>query len=38
MVFYSNKAGGFGGNDLYVSTRHKLPECDERMHIKNRGW
>ena len=25
MIFYSNKAGGLGGNDLYVSTRQKLP-------------
>lgn len=25
MIFYSNKAGGFGGNDLYISTRQKLP-------------
>ena len=24
MIFYSNKAGGLGGNDLYVSTRQKL--------------
>jgi hypothetical protein len=24
MVFYSNRAGGFGGNDLYMSTREKL--------------
>ena len=24
MIFYSNKAGGLGGNDLYMSTRQKL--------------
>lgn len=24
IFFYSNRAGGFGANDLYVSTRHKL--------------
>jgi hypothetical protein len=30
LIFYSNKAGGFGGNDLYISTRHKLPgKCDD---------
>jgi hypothetical protein len=26
MIFYSNRAGGFGGNDLYMSTRTKLPD------------
>lgn len=26
MVFYSNRAGGSGGNDLYVTTRDKLPD------------
>ncbi len=26
MIFYSNRAGGFGGNDLYMSTRKKLTE------------
>jgi hypothetical protein len=26
MIFYSNRPGGFGGNDLYVSTRGKLPD------------
>ena len=25
MIFYSNGAGGFGRNDLYISTRQKLP-------------
>jgi WD40-like Beta Propeller Repeat len=25
VIFYSNKAGGLGGNDLYVSTRQKQP-------------
>jgi WD40-like Beta Propeller Repeat len=25
MIFYSNKAGGLGGNDLYVSTRQSQP-------------
>jgi hypothetical protein len=25
MIFYSNRPGGSGGNDLYVSTRTKLP-------------
>ena len=24
MIFYSNRGGGFGGNDLYMSTRKKL--------------
>src|SRR5581483_5755171 len=24
MIFYSNRPGGFGGNDLYMSTRQKL--------------
>jgi len=24
LLFYSNRPGGFGGNDLYMSTRHKL--------------
>jgi hypothetical protein len=24
MIFYSNRAGGYGGNDLYMSTRPKL--------------
>ncbi len=26
MVFYSNRPGGSGGNDLYVSSRTKLPD------------
>jgi hypothetical protein len=26
MIFYSNRAGGFGGNDLYMSTRQKLTD------------
>ena len=26
MIFYSNRPGGSGGNDLYVSTRGKLPD------------
>ncbi len=26
MIFYSDRAGGSGGNDLYISTRQKLPE------------
>lgn len=25
MIFYSARAGGFGGSDLYVSTRQKVP-------------
>jgi hypothetical protein len=25
MVFWSNRPGGFGGNDLYLSTRTKIP-------------
>jgi len=25
MIFYSNRPGGSGGNDLYMSTRAKLP-------------
>jgi hypothetical protein len=33
MIFYSNKAGGFGGNDLYVSTRQKLPMPCEDAHL-----
>jgi len=28
MIFYSNRPGGAGGNDLYMSTRTKLR--DER--------
>jgi len=24
VIFYSNKAGGLGGNDLYISTRQKI--------------
>jgi hypothetical protein len=24
LIFYSNRPGGFGANDLYLSTRHKL--------------
>jgi WD40 repeat protein len=24
LIFYSNRAGGFGGNDLYMTTRTKL--------------
>jgi len=24
MYFYSNRPGGFGLNDLYVTTRHRL--------------
>jgi hypothetical protein len=24
LLFYSNRPGGFGGNDLYMSTRQKL--------------
>src|SRR5262249_32587495 len=24
MLFYSNRPGGFGANDLYMTTRHKL--------------
>jgi hypothetical protein len=26
MIFYSNRSGGSGGNDLYMSTRPKLPD------------
>jgi hypothetical protein len=26
MIFYSNRPGGSGGNDLYTSTRTKLPD------------
>lgn len=26
MIFYSNRSGGLGGNDLYVSTRTKLAD------------
>lgn len=26
MILWSNRAGGFGGNDLYISTRQKI--CD----------
>ena len=26
MIFYSNRPGGSGGNDLYISTRTKLPD------------
>ena len=26
MIFYSNRSGGSGGNDLYMSTRTKLPD------------
>jgi hypothetical protein len=26
MIFYSNRPGGSGGNDLYMSTRTKLPD------------
>ncbi len=26
MIFYSNRPGGFGHNDLYMSTRTKLPD------------
>ena len=26
MIFYSNRPGGFGGNDLYMSTRTQLPD------------
>lgn len=26
MIFYSNRPGGSGGNDLYVSARTKLPD------------
>jgi WD40-like Beta Propeller Repeat len=28
MIFYSNRAGGLGGNDLYISTRQKVTESD----------
>lgn len=28
LFFYSNRAGGFGGNDLYISTRARL--CDSQ--------
>jgi len=26
MIFFSNRAGSLGGNDLYISTRQRLPE------------
>jgi hypothetical protein len=26
MIFYSNRPGGSGGNDLYMGTRTKLPD------------
>ena len=26
MIFYSNRSGGSGGNDLYVTTRTKVPD------------
>ena len=29
LIFYSNRPGGFGANDLYMSTRHKLRDHDE---------
>jgi Tol biopolymer transport system component len=29
LLFYSNRPGGFGANDLYMSTRHKLRGQDE---------
>jgi hypothetical protein len=29
MIFYSNRPGGSGGNDLYVSTRTKLHDGDK---------
>jgi hypothetical protein len=32
MIFYSNRPGGFGGNDLYVSTRQKVPGRYEDAH------
>jgi len=28
LYFGSNRLGGFGGNDIYVSTREKLPELE----------
>jgi len=29
LYFYSNRPGGFGNNDLYVSTRHRLRDGDK---------
>ena len=29
LFFYSNRPGGFGGNDLYMTTREKLRKDDE---------
>jgi Tol biopolymer transport system component len=28
LLFYSDRTGGFGGNDLYMTTRHKLSGKD----------
>jgi hypothetical protein len=30
MIFFSNRPGGSGGNDLYVSTRTKLHDGDDK--------
>jgi hypothetical protein len=32
MIFYSNRPGGSGGNDLYTSTRTKLRDEQESHH------
>ncbi|HZZ15721.1 MAG TPA: hypothetical protein VFE08_07155, partial [Candidatus Sulfotelmatobacter sp.] len=32
MLLYSNRAGGLGGNDLYISTRRKLRS--ERLRLE----
>ena len=29
LIFYSNRPGGFGGNDLYMTTRTRLPDEDK---------
>jgi hypothetical protein len=36
MLFYSLRDGGLGGNDLYISTRRKLPDDLENCDGKRR--